>query len=150
MPGRRLWVLLVLGAFFAVHGLQCLADDGGLGHGAAHVAASSSAGHAPAGTHPGTAAAATLAAPVTAGPEAAAAGSAHLLVLHLPAHGAQLAAVCLAVLLAGVTVLGAVALRRWATTARSVRGSPPPSRWSTRRTTPLRPPDLSALCLLRI
>ncbi|MGY2065744.1 hypothetical protein [Blastococcus sp. SYSU DS0619] len=152
MPGRRLWVLLVLAAFFSAHGLQCLADDGGLGHGASHAAASSSSGHAPAVTHPAAVtAAATLIAPGhTRAEVTATAGPAHLLELHLPAHGAQVAAVCLAVLLVGATVVGAVARRRWATTARSVRGSPPPPRWSTGRTPPPRPPDLSALCLLRI
>ncbi|MCZ2860143.1 hypothetical protein [Blastococcus sp. VKM Ac-2987] len=151
MPGRRLWVLLVLGAFFSVHGLQCLADDGASGHGVSHAAAASSSGHAPTPTPSAAGTVATTPAAGHAKPEvAAAAGAAHLLVLHLPAHGAQVAAACLAVLLAGAAALGAVALRRWPTTARAVRGSPPASRWSTGRTPPPRPPDLSALCLLRI
>ncbi|MGY2082471.1 DUF6153 family protein [Blastococcus sp. SYSU DS0539] len=150
MAARRLWVLLVLAGVFSMHGLQCMSADGGPGHGAAHGTASSPVEVAVAASHPGLGAvAAAFATAAHAGPEVAASRSVGLPGLHLPARDAQVWAACLAVLLAVVTVLGALArLRRAA--ALFVRGPPSRSRRPGGTTTPLRPPELSALCLLRI
>ncbi|MGY1708573.1 hypothetical protein ACI8AC_03595 [Geodermatophilus sp. SYSU D00758] len=146
----RPWTaLLVLAAVFAVHGLQCTAAaDGHAAHAAADLSAAAHGEVASAGL------VVTAALPV----------SAHALAGHgvlesaphappgrhpwaPPESAGHLWTLCLAVLAAGLAVLLAVVaphLVRLASpapaSARSRSGSPPPPR----------PPDLSALCLLRI
>ncbi|WP_142025643.1 hypothetical protein [Blastococcus colisei] len=67
----------------------------------------------------------------------------------LPAHGAEIWTICLAVVFAALALAGiAMLVRGWA--ALCVRGPPPPLR-GLRQLHRLPPaPDLSALCLLRI
>ena len=145
----RLWTaLLLLAAVFAVHGVQCVASDPSMEHGSSSPAAVASIGDHAAAVH-------LAAAGMPGHFEVAAAGgvrdAAATASTGLPApwHDAHVLTVCLAALLAGVTVLGAVApLRGWAIPL--VRGSPRRGHrfaaWSLRP----RPPDLSVLCLLRI
>ena len=66
-----------------------------------------------------------------------------------PPHGSALMAVCLAVVLTGVSALAAAALIGRASTS-SVRARAPSPMWHTGWSRVPRPPDLSALCLLRI
>jgi hypothetical protein len=144
----RLWTaLLLLAAVFAMHGVQCVTSDSAMEHGSASLATVSSVG--------GHAAAVQLAAGMLGHFDAAAVGdvpdAAAIASTGLPEpwHDAHVLAVCLAVLLAGLTVLGAVARLRGRAIL-LVRGPPRPGRrfaaWSLRP----RPPDLSVLCLLRI
>lgn len=154
MPVRRLWVLLVLAAVFSMHGLQCLAGNSALDHNAVPALAASSVGDASTTTHAAGVIAAAASPGTTAAHAAlelaAAFSPANLLVSHPPAHDPHLlSAVCLAVLLTGLTILTAVALRRWVA-VQFVRGSPSISRSLTGWPIQPRPPDLSALCLLRI
>ena len=134
----RLWVLVLLAAVFAMHGLQCSTAGPGTGHGT--PAAPSAIGHSPAG-HSN----ALVVAPAVG----VAAAEAGIPPAPAPEHEAHLWAVCLAVLLSAVTLLGAVALLRRGGTP-VVRGSPSSPRRPAARWALLRPPDLSALCLLRI
>jgi hypothetical protein len=146
----RLWTaLLLLAAVFAMHGLQCVASDPAMEHGSSSLAAVPSVvgGHAAAvhlaaagmPDHVDVAAAAGVR-------DAAATASTGL---PSPWHDAHALAVCLAVLLAGLTILGAVARLRGRAIP-LVRGSPRRGRrfaaWPLRA----RPPDLAILCLLRI
>jgi len=146
MPGGHLGILLLLIALLSMHGAQYL-----------------SAGTAPHGAAPATVCDPTDAAAATAlplDPVAVADGvggaSATRLVASGPAmatatpgHGiaAHVWALCLAVLLAGLVLLG-TALARMTTVPVGAPASR--SRVPVRRFRPPRPPDLSALCLLRI
>jgi hypothetical protein len=158
----RLWTaLLMLAAVFAMHGLQCAgapdsADPaataahsattthGGsvamiaLTPGRAGLAAGTAGVDEPMPAHAtGTATVAAVAAPVDAGHN----GAPHDWAAHLWTA-------CLAVLAAALAVLLALLVRRL------VRREPPALRTARARAvgwlTPPRPPDLSALCLLRI
>jgi hypothetical protein len=134
----RLWTaLLLLAAVFALHGLQCTADAHASG------AARTTSVVAPAAppavdSHVGASAAADDPAAVSDGRH----GS--------PLHGSagHLWTLCLAVLAAGIAVLLALLVPRLVGLV-----SPALRRVRTRTVgwlAPLRPPDLSALCLLRI
>jgi hypothetical protein len=170
----RLWTaLLVLAAVFAMHGVQCTTAAGGAGHAATPAGhAATSAGHAAdsvflamtALTGHGQATATAgigLADPISAArlvghgdsvPAAPVAGAA--VVMAAAGHGGaphdaagHLWTVCLAVLAAALAVLLASLVPR------SVRLTPPALGCVRARLpslAPPRPPDLSALCLLRI
>ncbi|MCF6744891.1 hypothetical protein SAMN04515665_110119 [Blastococcus sp. DSM 46786] len=164
MAARGWAALLLLAAVFAMHGLQCTAvgTDHTAGHGTAgiavapaeqlegglHAGAVSPGPDAHSAVHdrnPGSvhaaaamAAAAPLAGLLTAGHDSTA-----------PAGAAgHLWTLCLAVLAAGLAVLVALLLPRLLTLL--------PAAWARLRAhastglAPLRPPDLHALCLLRI
>lgn len=147
---RRLCSLLLLAAVFVMHGVQCVVADPAGGHAAmAPVVASAAMGH-PSGLDAaadGSAAGVVITAAVVhsvAGPLGAG-----LPVDRDPGHGADLWAVCLAVVVGGLVLLGAMGLlRRVAVTP--VRGSPSRLFGTAIIAGPLRPPDLSSLCLLRI
>ena len=147
----RLWAaLLLLAAVFAMHGIQCMATGSALEHGSTSLGAAASVGAAAASVHVGPVADAMpdhgrVAATHGAGD----AGTTGASGLPAPWHDAHALAVCLAVLLAGLTFLGASALRRGVAVP-LVRGSPTSARWPTGWARQPRPPDLSALCLLRI
>lgn len=144
----RLWTaLLLLAAVFAMHGVQCATSDSVVQHGSSSLSATSSVGGHVA------AAGLTAAAGMLDHSDLTAAGGARDAAastgLPAPWHDAHVLAVCLAVLLAGLTVLRAVARFRGRAIL-VVRGPPRHGRrfaaWSLRP----RPPDLSVLCLLRI
>jgi hypothetical protein len=161
----RLWTALLMLAVFAMHSPQCtsLAADRAHASGAAHTT-SVVAPAAPAAvdSHVGgipTAAMTTVqtgTGPMADGhPSADPATAAHPAVVGDGGHDStshgwagHLWALCLAVLAAGIAVLLAVLVPRLVALAapalRRARASA--SGWLA----PLRPPDLSALCLLRI
>ena len=149
MSARRVCVLLLLAAVLSMHGVQCMAADVDAGHGmtgATHGQADltqqdpSMDSVLTGGGH--------LMPAVVSGPVvlALAASTSHN---GLPLHGAAFGAVCLAVLLTGVIGLVAAALIG-RTPATRVRARAPSSVWQTGWSRLPRPPDLSALCLLRI
>lgn len=147
----RLWAaLLLLAAVFAVHGMQCVAAGPVFEHGSTSLGVAAPVGVPAGSVHVGHVADAMPdhghAAATPGGADADVTGSSGPLA---PWHDAHLLAVCLVVLLAGLTVLGAVVLRRGGAVP-PVRGSPTPSRWPTGWSRQPRPPTLSALCLLRI
>ncbi|WP_407937435.1 DUF6153 family protein [Modestobacter caceresii] len=147
----RLWAaLLLLAAVFAMHGIQCAAAGSALAHGSTSLSAAASVDVSAASVHLGPVAGAMpdhrRVAATRGAADADATGSSGL---PAPWHDAHLLAVCLAVLLAGLTVLAAVVLRRGSALP-PARGSPTPSRWPTGWSRQPRPPTLSALCLLRI
>ena len=148
MRGRGLGILLLLVAVLSMHGLQYL--SAGTGPSAPVTA---NADHA---LDTGAVTALVLA-PVVLSDDAAtmvaregAAATSAMANGALPGHGipAHLWSLCLAVLLAGLTTFGAAVARR----ARAVPARAPASRTreTLSRTRLPRPPDLSALCLLRI
>ncbi|MGY1848049.1 MULTISPECIES: hypothetical protein [unclassified Blastococcus] len=152
----RVWTaLLLLAAVFAMHGLQCTAV--GTGHTAGPDGAAVAA--APTGVLEGGlrtgAVSHGLDAHSTVHDTAAMVAAAPLAGLLAADHGSapagavgHLWALCLAVLAAGLAVLVALLLPRLLTLL--------PAAWARLRThasaglAPLRPPDLHALCLLRI
>ena len=147
----RLWTaLLLLAAVFAMHGVQCVAADPALAHGSTSLLAVASSGAPVAAVHVRAVAAEeprhSHGAAAHGAEEVAATGSTGP---PAPWHDAHIVAVCLAVLLAGLTVLGAVRRLR-AMAVPPVRGSPPSRRCLSRAAMQHRPPDLFALCLLRI
>ncbi|MGY2004454.1 DUF6153 family protein [Blastococcus sp. SYSU DS1024] len=145
MRTRRWTALVLLAAVFALHGVQCLAGSTDLHAG--HAGPAGMAAH-PAdqpggvvvtsgGSVPGHPAASSAAALAGAGHEGAPDGTA-----------GHLWTVCLAVLAAGLALLLAVLAPR---PARVVpRGLARARARAAAGSLPLRPPDLSALCLLRI
>ena len=149
MSARRMWALLLLAAVFSMHGVQCMASDMNAGHGTAasamtvvHGAAlagpvwptSTVVGHQLSGTVPGGVFVTAMSGLPHDSP---------------PMPGAAFGAVCLAVLLTGVVLLGVAALVRRAPVS-IVRARAPSALWHTWWSRLSRPPDLSALCLLRI
>ena len=144
--GRRLGVLVLLVAVLSMHGAQ-------------YVSAGAHAPPAATADHPFDAAvvAALPLAPValaddlgmTMVPELSAATSV-VAARTMPGHSipAHVWSLCLAVLLAGLVLLGAALGRR--KTPGLARPSVSWSRGAVPRSMPLRPPDLSVLCLLRI
>ncbi len=147
----RLWAaLLLLAAVFAMHGVQCMAAGSALDHGSTSLGAVASVGAPATAVHVGGVAEARpdhgLVAAAHGAEDVGATGSTGG---SAPWHDAHVLAVCLAVLLAGLTILGASALRRGGAVP-LVRGSPMSARWPTGWARQPRPPDLSALCLLRI
>lgn len=162
MAARGWTALLLLAAVFAMHGVQCAtAADGpghaatSLGHSLASGEPSSRTAHAPAHAHAIAAAGVALAVPVAAAPLAghpdsvpAAAGPAGAGGAGVPFHAAgHLWTVCLAVLAAALAVLLATSVPRAAHLSVPAVLDARTRLWSSR---PPRPPDLSALCLLRI
>ena len=148
MRGRGLGILVLLVAVLSMHGVQYL--WAGTGPSAPAVATA----------HPAldTAAVTVLVlAPVaiahdvatTMAPREGAAAT-PMANRTAPGHGipAHVWALCLAVLLAGLTLLGAALVRR--TLAVPVREPASCPRGNVPRSWPPRPPDLAALCLLRI
>lgn len=147
MRADRFWVLLVLAAVFAMHGLQCMAAHTG------HMETASVHGQAAASL---TAAGPVLPAVVVPDPHPdGLVGMAGVASVHAgqesPAPDvAHVWAACLAVLATGLTVLGAWWVLRRGTTSSGGGGEfhrprPRPA-WAR----VLRPPDLATLCLLRI
>jgi hypothetical protein len=154
----RLWTaLLLLTAVFAMHGMQCTSAADGAGSAAttAHVATTAHAGSVTmpaltAGQARSAAGAASFDDPMPAHPATAAAVAAPVGAGHSGAPhdwAAHLWTACLAVLAVALAVLLALLVPRL------VQMGPPAPRKVTRarrRVTPPRPPDLSALCLLRV
>jgi hypothetical protein len=145
MSARRICVLLLLAAVFSVHGVQCVAADVDVGHamtvaGPALVDAAGEASAVDVGF---------AASPVLHGMATGIAVVSSVTSDEVPGHGAAFWAVCLAVLLTGIVLLGLVGLVRkvW---ARAVRARAPSPLWREGWFRFPRPPDLSALCLLRI
>ena len=146
MSARRMWVLLLLAAVFSMHGVQCVAADVDAGHvmtGTAHALVAAPVQAPSVGV--GLAIASSVAHGMAPGTAVVTASTGD----GLPAHGAAFWAVCLAIVLTGIVLLGVVALIRtpW---ARAVRARAPSRLWRAGWSRLPRPPDLSALCLLRI
>lgn len=148
MPMRRMCVLLLLAAIFSMHGAQYVAADAGLRHAEVAVAQHGTQDPLDAGSLSGSMTAfdqLQQAAPslgATAMAMAGQPGSSHGVAAHVWS-------LCLAILYAGLILLAAASflgrvaapVRRGVASHRSMfRG------WSRLP----RPPDLSALCLLRI
>lgn len=151
MSGRqRLWSLLLLAAVFVMHGVQCMAADVDGGHAAmAPVVASVETGHSSGLEAAADGAAAGVLITVAVVHSVAGPLDAGLPVERDLGHGADLWAMCLAVVVGGLVLLGAMGLlRRGAVTP--VRGSPSRPSATVIIAGPLRPPRLSSLCLLRI
>ena len=146
MPTRRLWVLVLLAAIFSMHGAQYIAADAGLRHAEAAVAQHGAEDPLAAGSLSGSMAAGGELQQVTSSVE-----TGEMAGQPSPGHGvaAHLWSLCLAILYAGLILLAAASLigivaapvlRSVASHLSMFRG------WSRLP----RPPDLSALCLLRI
>lgn len=148
MRAGRFWVLLVLAALFSMHGLQSMAADSShAGTAAVHL-------QGPASLAAAAAAPTTLvvsdadadrpvgmgvAGSVDDGREPPAPDMAHVW-----------AAACLAVLATGLAVVAVWWMSRRGSTSSPRDGAFHRLRPWSARTHPLRPPDLAALCLLRI
>jgi hypothetical protein len=130
MLARYGGVLLLAVAVFSMHGVQCLTADSSAGHAPIAIVA-----HAVVDDGPGEAFVVLDAADHHGVPAPA------------PAHGAEFWLTCLAVLLSGLTVLGAAAWFRMAT-ARSAPGRASPQCRLVGWVRLPRPPDLFVLCLL--
>ena len=162
--GRRLILaLLALSAVFAMHGIQCLtAQDSGGAHTMTLASASTalaaptplSAGHAPAdldnGSGPTAGAAMGAVGHAADAPATALSGGSQGFPHSMAGH---LWEVCLAVLAAGLALGLTVLVVRLA--RRAIEATAPwpgrrPGHLDHRWARPLRPPDLSQLCLLRI
>ena len=144
MPSRRWWIVIVLTAVFSMHGVLLISPSAGDTAVGAATGQHTMAGASTVGSLP-DAAGAFL--PV---PEAAMAPPDEPMSDTEPGHGggAHLWSLCLAVL-AGMALLGALMLARRftaAVTGTSVHLLRGMGRWPGLP----RPPDLAALCLLRI
>lgn len=146
MPTRRLWVLVLLAAIFSMHGAQYIAADAGLGHAEVSVAQHGTEDPLDAVSLSGS-----MAADDQLQQADPSLGAAAVAAQPGPSHGvaAHVWSLCLAILYAGLvllvaaTLLGRVAVpvpRRIASHLSLFTG------WARLP----RPPDLSALCLLRI
>lgn len=140
---QRIWALLAVAAVLAMHGVQCMGGPVDSTH--APVAAV-----APLTVLDGDA----VVASIDGMHRVAALTAAATLPLHsapggMPAHGAEVWTICLAVAFAALALVSVVALSR-GRAALLVRGPPPLLRLlrNLHRLPPA--PDLSALCLLRI
>ena len=146
MPTRRLWVLLLLAAIFSMHGAQYIAANAGLRHAEVAVAQHGTEDPLDDGSLSGSMAAddqvqqadPSLAATAMAGQPG-------------PSHGAaaHVWSLCLAILYAGLILLAAAGLLG-RVTAPVARGTASHLSLFTGWSRLPRPPDLSALCLLRI
>jgi hypothetical protein len=150
MRAARLLALLILAAVFSMHGLQCVAADAGTTHPDVEAA------HGPL-VEVAESVVLSMAAAMADG----VGGSAHLDALESssaasghpgPMHSVvHVLTMCLAVLMAGLAAMGALLLLRRVSAATAadvgalVRAR---SWWSSVEAR--RPPDLAALCLLRI
>ena len=146
MPTRRLWVLVLLAAIFSMHGAQYVVADAGLRHAEVAVAQHGTEDSLDAGLLAGSMVAGDQLRQADPSPEAKVmAGQPG------PGHGvaAHVWSLCLAILYAGVVLLAVASLigivaapvRRGVASQLSMFKG-----WSRLP----RPPDLSALCLLRI
>ena len=146
MRARPMWVLVVLAAVFAMHGLPVMAA--GSGHpetGTHHVQTPAATGDAASDVLPVASDGHPSGAAGMAGPGSAPAGQ------ESPSSGVAHAwAACLAVVATGFTVLGALFLVRAVTPSAGRGGALDRPRSRSVRVHPLRPPDLAVLCLLRI
>lgn len=146
MSGKRLTILTILVAVLSMHGVQYMT-------GGPHRSAAVTAEHpvdAPASTALPLVAVALAADVGTATASQLAVAASAVMTGTGPGHGipAHVGALCLAVLLVGLALLGAALVRR--TRAVPVDGPASGPLDPTRRSRPPRPPDLSVLCLLRI
>lgn len=148
MSARRMWALLLLAAVFSMHGVQCMATDVA-DHGMTEAGHVPSALSVQAAEIDSALAAAPHLSPATMSAALTIAVAADLSPDGSPPHGSALMAVCLAVVLTGVSALAAATLIGRAS-ASSVRARAPSPMWHTGWSRVPRPPDLSALCLLRI
>jgi hypothetical protein len=152
--GRRGWVLLLLAAVFAVHGLQCAAADAratpGV-HGTLHATVT---GSGPALQLAGPGAGMASVDAMTARPLVAVLTAATMGVPAQEGHGSapqgsgHLWALCLAILAAGLAALLMVLAGRLPEFTLSLSRRSGVRPWG--RLCPLRPPDLYSLCLMRI
>ena len=146
MPTRRLWVLLLLAAIFSMHGAQYIAADAGLRHAAVAVVQHGSEDPLDAVSLSGSMAADEQL--QQAAPSLAATAMADQ---PGPGHGvaAHVWSLCLAILYGALILLAAGTLLR-RVTAPVLRGIASHLSLFTGWSRLPRPPDLSALCLLRI
>ncbi|MCZ2839775.1 hypothetical protein [Modestobacter sp. VKM Ac-2985] len=144
----RVWTaLLLLAAVFGVHGVQCTMPDPTLGHESVTVAPTASVDvPAAAAAGPIVVAAAMRGHQHAALPGTGGAGDPGSLA---PWHDGHVLAFCLAALLAGLTVMGASSRLR-GLAVRLAGGRPTSPHCTTGWSRQPRPPDLAALCLLRI
>ena len=143
MPGRRLWILVLLAAVLSMHGLQYMSPEGA-SEGRPTV------GHALSATAAGplVAGAAALGDDVAMGTERVATAASRVMSGEVPDHlPAHVWSLCLAVLLAGLALLAAASRRA---SPSAVHDLVRPVLVSVERSRALRPPDLASLCLLRI
>lgn len=145
MPTRRLWVLLLLAAIFSMHGAQYVAADAGLRHAEVAVAQHGTGSLPAAGSLSGSMAADERVQPADASLSATNMDG------QSPSHdvAAHVRSLCLAILYAGLVLL-AVAALLWRVTTPVPRGIAAHLSLFTGWSRLPRPPDLSALCLLRI
>ena len=146
MPTRRLWVLLLLAAIFSMHGAQYIAANAGLRHAEVAVAQHGTEDPRAAGSLSGSMAADD---PLKqAGPSL---GAKAMAGQPGPSHGvaAHVWSLCLGILYAVLVLLAAASLlgRVAASVPRGIASHLSMFRGWSRLP---RPPDLSALCLLRI
>jgi hypothetical protein len=134
MRGRRGWVLLLLAAVFAMHGLHCAAAESS----------------APSGAHGTIHAVDHMTTPPLAAAVTAATAGVPLGVGHdSTPHGAgHLWALCLAVLAAGLAVLLLALVRRSTAIRLPLLRRATGQAWEW--LSPPQPPDLYSLCLMRI
>jgi Family of unknown function (DUF6153) len=146
MPTRRLWVLVLLAAIFSMHGAQYIAADAGLRHAEVTVGQHGTGDPLAVGSLSGSMAAddhvqqadPSLSATAMAGQP----GPGHDVAAHV-------LSLCLAILYAGLVLLAAASLVGRVTAPVHSRGASHLSLFTGWSRLP-RPPDLSALCLLRI
>ncbi|MFD2089990.1 hypothetical protein [Blastococcus deserti] len=148
---RHWWAVLVLGAVFAMHGLQCAGDEPS-GTAAGHAVSAPLLAVAAAVAHPDHDAAAATARSPAAEPADSHRGLADVGAVtgstsHPTGSLDHLWAACLAILSAALALLGIAALhaRRNGT---SPAAPPPGGHWPV-ASHRLRPPDIFTLCVLR-
>ena len=150
MPAQRVLVLLVLTALFTMHGIQSMGTGQPAGHATMGTVPQAMAAALDGDTLMGSAIGVTRLQPV-AEPRPSLALTRNVMPGTAPGHGVagHFWSLCLAVLLAGLTLVGALAAVRRVAAA----GLPETVGWPRQllaRVGPLRPPDLASLCLLRI
>jgi hypothetical protein len=146
----RWWVLLVLAAFFSMHGVQCTAADcGAEGSTTAGAVAMAALGNDHAEATPRAADAAAPGAVAHSATSVAVPADVHATGHsgHSSGSMAHLWATCLAVLSATLAAL-AVAPTTVAVTSFAAAGRRSTPRW-VQRPAPLRAPDIFSLCVLR-
>lgn len=144
MLARRMWVFALLAAVFCMHGVPSMGTAGG----------STSSAHSATSVVPETAAPASASAEVEHQTATSLAAATHLgsVGSSEPGHptAAHLWATCLAVMLAGFVLLGAVVATLLRGQNTGLPRAPAAHRWLSRaRAGPARPPDFFALCVLR-
>lgn len=150
MSGRFVWALLLLGAVFSMHGIECAAADANAGHGTMASAGPAIYEDAPSGPVDETLTTAGTQMSQALMPAASVAAAAALPHRDLPTHGAASWMVCLAALLTGAITLAAAALIGREPASLLGSRAAPVALWHTGWSRLPRPPELAALCLLRI